>query len=497
MEFNIPVHTWDRPGWIAITYVCRYWRTAALNLRELWSSITPRLSISWSRTMIERSSPLPMCIKTTYGLKTLPGSELLSSSRIRTLHISGYPRDVLELLNNLSSPSPALESLSLRFPDRGDHFEIPEALCSGDAPHLRRLTFDSNAYIRVPLWLLTNITHFTNNMCISLDKLFETLKEMPRLEVLCIVRTFGLLYRDFTDPREHSQLLPRTKLPCLSLLYIRDRIPNTLSMLYSCIDGPPTLRRHFFWQNDLDMWPSWDWTLSTLQPFVPRDSSLGANDGGLQMAQICRHDCKSFEMWSRTYFERASTASREDALFLLQVEWPSRNPVDSCFPNLSLYFSNSAYMDLTISPESGFEGAGTTSKNEADALIIVERWTELLTDLPFVKTLRLHRGSYACILVLRALSASESPILPHLRRVIVFDSAVHFAAPALPDEAGDGCSVASRNFVQANVGPELVEAVNLRPGLEVVLAGCEVDEELLDTLRKRARVYIGHERVYV
>ncbi|KAF8263949.1 hypothetical protein EI94DRAFT_1739580 [Lactarius quietus] len=50
------------PIWIAITYVCRYWRSAALSLRELWSSITSDLSISWSRAMIERSSPLPMHI---------------------------------------------------------------------------------------------------------------------------------------------------------------------------------------------------------------------------------------------------------------------------------------------------------------------------------------------------------------------------------------------------------------------------------------------------
>jgi hypothetical protein len=57
--------------------------------------------------------------------------------------------------------------------------------------------------------------------------------------------------------------------------------------------------------------------------------------------------------------------------------------------------------------------------------------------------------------------------------------------------------VASRNFVQANVGPELMGVVNGRSGLEVVLAGCEVDEEMLDALRKRARVYIGYERVYV
>ena len=54
-----------------------------------------------------------------------------------------------------------------------------------------------------------------------------------------------------------------------------------------------------------------------------------------------------------------------------------------------------------------------------------------------------------------------------------------------------------RKFVLANVSPELMEVVNIRSGLEVVLAGCEVEEKMLDELRKRARVYIEHEWVYV
>ena len=56
------IRSWGRPNWIEITYVCRYWRSAALDLRKLWSSITPELSITWSQAMIERSSPLSMSI---------------------------------------------------------------------------------------------------------------------------------------------------------------------------------------------------------------------------------------------------------------------------------------------------------------------------------------------------------------------------------------------------------------------------------------------------
>src|SRR6266404_2400925 len=51
----------------SITYVCCYWRSAALGLYEHWSSFTSGLSISWSRTMIERSAPLPMRIDIRIG----------------------------------------------------------------------------------------------------------------------------------------------------------------------------------------------------------------------------------------------------------------------------------------------------------------------------------------------------------------------------------------------------------------------------------------------
>ncbi|KAF8267426.1 hypothetical protein EI94DRAFT_1730495, partial [Lactarius quietus] len=424
--------------------------------------------------MIERSAPLPMRINILishmvssreYGLTPFAAPVPLPASRIRTLSLAGAPSDVLNILNRLSSPSP-LESLSLTLISTGHPIDLPKSLYGGDAPHLRRLTVCSRGSIHAPLWLLAGITHFTHNLCASLDDLVRMLEAMPQLEELCIGRIFG--HSDETDP--HKSLPPRcaTTLPHLSLLSIRDRIPQSFLILSSCIDGPPTLRRHFFWKDESGMWPLWDWTLEALQPFVPVDSALCTNDGGLRIAQICGHECNSFEVWSRTYSERASTTAREDALFLLHVEWPYRDPDDSSFPNPSLFFSSAAHIeDLTIAPEPGIEGGGTTCESETDSLVLVERWTELLTDLPSAKTLRLHRGSYGCILVLRALSASKDPILPHLQRVVVVNSTVYSAAPTHPDgvsEAGSGCSVASPIFVQANVGTELMEAMRGRSG---------------------------------
>ncbi|KAN0140537.1 hypothetical protein V8E53_001746 [Lactarius tabidus] len=507
------IRSWGRPSWINITHVCRYWRSAALDLRELWSRITPDVPIVWLQAMIERSSPLPMTIIThindaplpaePQGVNSLAASELLSTSepRIRTLSLVGRNAAVLKFVNRLCRPS-IVESLSLTLISFGDPVDLPESLYGGDAPHLRSLTFTSVPYIRAPLWLLANITHFTNNICVSLDRLLETLEAMPQLEVLCVARIFERpdsrdLYLDQDLP-----LLPRTKLPRLSLLSIRDNIPSSFLILSSWIDGPPTLRRHFCWQDDFDLLSKVIWSLRTLLPFIPSDSTLGANDGGLPIVQVCGH---AFELWSRTYSERASTAAREDALFLFQTEWTWRNPLDSCFPNPSMFFSTVPYIeDLTIAQETPIDGVRI---NETDAMNIAIRWAELLNNMPSVKTLRLHRGTYTCVSVLRVLSTTLGPmvsalkILPHLQRVIVTNSAIHSDALASPDgvgEAGARSSVAGRKFVLMNVGPELMEVAKERSGLlEVVLAGCEVEEEMLDALQKWARVYIGHERVYV
>ena len=247
---------------------------------------------------------------------------------------------------------------------------------------------------------------------------------------------------------------------------------------------------------------------TAMQALVPGDSALGVNNGGLRFAQMGGYRYRSFGVWSRTYSGSASTAEREDALFLFHVEWARSvpDPRSADYPSPSFLLASlcvhlrAAHIeDLTIALETAIEGAGTADEcasDVPDAPDAAAHWQALLVELPSVKTLRLHRGNPACVSVLRALSASAEPLLPHLQRVFVVHSAVHSTAAARPDGvgfsgAGSGCSVASRKFVQANVGPELVEVVSGRSGLEVVLAGCEVDGGALDALHQRARVTLG------
>ena len=459
--------------------------------------------------MVERSAPLPMRIDIHIrpcfadGLELLATSKLLlTCPRIRTLRISGYRADILSILDRLCSPTP-LEALDLWVMAYAtDDVNLPVALFGGEAPHFRHLKFETIARIRAPGWLLAGVTHFTASAVFSLHELLDMLQAMPQLEVLCVMEIIDL-WRE-TDPHEHVPPR-RATLPRLSLLSFHDITPRRFVTFSSRIDAPPTLCRHLSWRvGAVSSWDEWAGMFTAMQALVPGDSVLGVNDGGLRVARMGEYGGGSFEVWSRTCSESASMAAREAALFMFHVDW-SHNVADprradgiitSLSPSfllasLCVHLRTAHIEDLTIASATAIEGAGTAGEGAT----VAAQWQALLAALPSVTTMRLQRGSPACVSVLRALSASAEPLLPHLQRVFVVHSAVHSAAPVRPDGAGPVGP--GRKFVQANVGPELVEAVSGRSGLEVVLAGCEVHEETLDALQKRARVYIGHERVYV
>ena len=55
-----PLDLLPYPAWLPITYVCHYWCTVALSHAQLWTSITPGLSIPWIEVFIEQSQMMVM-----------------------------------------------------------------------------------------------------------------------------------------------------------------------------------------------------------------------------------------------------------------------------------------------------------------------------------------------------------------------------------------------------------------------------------------------------
>ena len=463
---------------------------------------------------MERSAPLPIHIERQIGatfadgVEALAASGLLSASRIRTLRLIGRPADILKALNRLCGPSP-LESLSLCVTDMGEPVDLPETLCEGDMPHFRCLVFETFARIRAPLWLLAGVTHFTTRASVSPLELLGTLQAMPQLEVLCVMYD----YDGWDHIDTHEELpLARAVLPHLSHLSVHESSPHCPVIPFSIIDAPPTLRRHLLWR--IFIAHRWEPNIFTaVQALVPRDSGPGMDDGGLRAAQVTGGPTHgSFEVWSRSGTgANPGVFARSDALFLFRLNWQpilviEGSPLDEhcpffCLASLCAHLQTTRIEDLTAAPEtlSATIESGTTDVQ--DTPDVVAQWRALLAALPSVRTLRLHRGSPACVSVLCALAASPG-LLPHLQKVFVVQSAVRYAAGSAAREvdigvADAGSAMASHKSVQADVGAELVEAVSVRSGLEVVLVGCEVDEEALEALRKRARVDFRNEWEYM
>jgi len=533
-----------RPDWITVTHVCRHWRSAALGLHELWSSITPGLSMLWAQAMMERSAPLPIRIdlristSSTDGLHPLAASELLfTASRIHTLRLVGLRADILRVLDRLRSPSP-LKALNLSIYDSGPPVDLPETLFGTKAPYLRRLTFAADACIRAPLWLLAGITEFTTGADITLPEMLDALRAMPQLEVLRVHHCRAVWEDDAAAGQGQGiGAASVVVLPHLRLISFRDTTPRRFVLLAQRIDAPPTVRRHLFWRSwAVASWERWTDLLRTMRAFVPRDSTPGADDGDLRVARMVGGAARgSFSTWTRSAMAVAGSSQeeRESALFLFEIDWKGspidpRGGAETLLEHSSPFFHlpglcaqqllTGRVLDLTIEPELEPEpvselgldmesmiGSAATANavGVTGGIQTVQHWEPFVGALRSVQVLRLHRGSLS---VLHAVAAKPL-LLPDLQKLYVVQCDVRRTPAPLdggivrwnlkrlatlrgspdPVMTGDG----------ERIGNELVALVGRRYGLEVVLVGCCVDTGELDELRKHAQVSLGDEWVYL
>ncbi|KDQ61419.1 hypothetical protein JAAARDRAFT_190193 [Jaapia argillacea MUCL 33604] len=121
-------YAFGRPAvwWIAITYVCRYWREVAVATPSLWCSL-PFHRPKWVPEMITRSKMAPLEVNVTSQFSRLMPQirmALEHMSRIRDLVLELKPSDLRTL--PLSSPAPLLSSLRICVWITRDAFLIPK-----------------------------------------------------------------------------------------------------------------------------------------------------------------------------------------------------------------------------------------------------------------------------------------------------------------------------------------------------------------------------------
>lgn len=476
------------------------------------------------------------------GLHPLAASELLFvASRIRTLRLAGLRADILHVLNRLRSPSTYLESLALSIYDSGGPpVSLPASVFGGNdkAPNLHRLTFVTDTCIRAPLWLLGGITEFTTGADITLPELLETLGAMPQLQILRVQHCRAVWDEEGTTATGLEGLpLRRVALPHLQLIAFRDTTPRRFVVLVPRIEAPHTVRKHLFWRSwAVASWERWAGMLNAMRAFIPRDSVSGAQDGGLRAARVRGGPARgSFCVWSRSA-AFGEDEKEEDALFLFRIDWMG-SPIDPRGERLFEHSSPFFHLDqlcaqlpamcvttLTIEPEPEPDGEQVTSPHDAGIVSAsTAHWECLLRALEPVQSLRLQDGDRrggatgisSSLLHTVVFASASDTLLPHLQKLHIVQCDVRCAAQLLPPDGAvlwnlkrfalrggsalghAGSAVEQDGGAGQGVGKELVALVQRRVGLEVVLVGCDVDDEALDELRKHAQVSIGDEWVYV
>ena len=145
-------------AWLGVSHVCHRWREIALNQPRFWSRIDfTTLTPAGAMEVLSRSRMAPLeldanlsCVHWGGDRVDALGKQLSSHvSHIALLNITARSANLKTIIEQLASPAPVLESLSLTVEDEAyqrmgipSNATIPRALFDGTAPRLSRLQLD-------------------------------------------------------------------------------------------------------------------------------------------------------------------------------------------------------------------------------------------------------------------------------------------------------------------------------------------------------------------
>jgi F-box-like len=369
------------PEWIAITYVCQYWRAVALNHHSLWGSITPNLSPAWFKVLMTRSEPAPVDADLRVGQTTVKRiclcvdeviDLLFGCTRLRSLRLVGPRRDVCAVLDALRSSTP-IHSLALSLWEPGPPVLLPENLFGGQAP-IRCIHFTANRCIVAPRWLLHGVTRFTSGEQILLPDLLDALRQMPALT------HFTLQHCRAHWEESDAPLGPPIHMPYLTNLAVHADSPRFFAMLNQRLALPQSSKRLLVLRTlAIAGWDRWAHWFAFLLPIIE-----AAN--GLQHAFLTGG---AKEGTFRTWTGDAMTIY-EDAEFCFEMYWyGSPASKDTNYMNVtSPIFHLDTLCDLLGVAKRGRRLIleGDPGRSELPATW----WWALLEKLPAVEELELH-----------------------------------------------------------------------------------------------------------
>ena len=410
------------PEWIAITYVCRHWRAAALNHRSLWGLITPNLSPDWFKALVVRSEPAPVDAHLRVGQETAKRillciddviGALAGCTRLRSLKLVGSRRDVCAVLDALRTPTP-VRNLTLSLWERGPPVTLPEDLFGGEAP-IRHIHFSADLCIIPPPQLVRGVTHFTSGEQIPLPYLLDALRQMPVLTHFTL-QDCRATWEETDVPRDLI-----VDMPHLTTLIVRADSPRYFTLMNDHLSLPKGAKRYLELRSlAVAGWERWARWFATFPPIIE-----AAN--GLQHAYLSGEAKEgAFRVWTG-----GIDTVYDDAEFCFEVYWygsPKNSPDPSLTGLASPIFHLPALCDIL--------GASTRVLNlelEGNSDLPNTFWWGLLQKLQAVERLEIHSATVEALY--SAWNDVDAPaVLPALQwvRVLRNETATMATATAEP-----------------------------------------------------------------
>ena len=234
------------PDWVNVSYVCRYWRSVALNCPPLWTylfMISPR----WTDELLARSKQAPLKLH----LKLHPQDDALQGLCF-VEQVTNYMEHVEELrlhipfacsvsgyqfVSNFSSPALRLRVLEISVVNQPDGWS--SKLFDGDTPALRTLILTScpvpwHSFKLAGLTKLS-LRHTPDEFQQSSQEFLATLRCMQELTHLDLHDALSSAARFLSSEAFHT--FQKFSLPRLSRLSIVGLHSAVIAIL-SCVDIP-------------------------------------------------------------------------------------------------------------------------------------------------------------------------------------------------------------------------------------------------------------------
>jgi hypothetical protein len=196
----------DILAWLRVSHVCHRWREIALNQPRIWSRIDfTTLTSAGATEVLSRSKMAPLELEADLSDAHWGGDRIDAFAKQLSSHVSHTSRlnitadfaDLQAIIEQLASPAPALEWLSLILDGEGhlrlgipSNAIIPHTLFDGTAPRLSRLQLDhcdiswtSPLFKNLRVLELLMLSQVARP---SLDEWLDAMEQMSQLDTLVV-----------------------------------------------------------------------------------------------------------------------------------------------------------------------------------------------------------------------------------------------------------------------------------------------------------------------